>query len=451
MELTKNNHLALKEPLMDYSTPCLTSLLGGFFLCFRFEPFQQFRRACLAWIVCLGKRSLSRLFETTKPHPDQSHCSFFRLFSQAGWNWDEVCRILLTTLLVRLVPAGKVWLVVDDTLCHKRGARVAFGGIFLDAVLSSKRHKVFRFGTNWVTLGLVIELPFRRDRFFCLNILWRIYSKKDKTRTTTHRTKLQLAREMVDLLADWYPQRPFVLVADCAYMGKDFLQGLPENVSVIGPIHWKAVLTQPLKVSGKSRRKIGPPLGNPRQALEDPRWAWRTVTLVHPKGEKELRIKELETCCWYKTMKSQPLRIVLVQDPQGEWREEALLCSEMELSWQEVIVGYMRRWSVEVAYLESKQLLGFQDPQVWKKCSVERAHPMAWFVGSVVVLWYEEEGQHLDQAHRHRRWYKHKVSPTFSDMLSSCRWHLWKNWLEEDPLQREDKLAWLLEYLATAA
>jgi hypothetical protein len=37
---------------------------------------------------------------------------------------------------------------VDDTLCHKRGAKVAFGGIFLDAVLSSKKHKTFRFGLN---------------------------------------------------------------------------------------------------------------------------------------------------------------------------------------------------------------------------------------------------------------------------------------------------------------
>lgn len=55
-----------------------------------------------------------------------------------------------------------VWLVIDDTLCHQRGAKVAFGGIFLDAVLSSKRHKVFRFGTNWVTLADVVLGSVRR-------------------------------------------------------------------------------------------------------------------------------------------------------------------------------------------------------------------------------------------------------------------------------------------------
>jgi hypothetical protein len=68
--------------------------------------------------------------------------------------------------------------VLDDTLAHKRGAKVAFGGIFLDAVLSTKKHKVFRFGNNWVVLGVVAELACRPNRFFCLSILWRIYEKQ---------------------------------------------------------------------------------------------------------------------------------------------------------------------------------------------------------------------------------------------------------------------------------
>lgn len=444
------NHFR-KEPLVDYSTPMLTALLGSFAFCFRFEVFLNFRQTCLCWIACLGRRTISRLFETTKPQPDQDHTSFFRLFSQAKWNWDELCRILLTTLLVRFVAQGKVWLVTDDTLCYKRGAKVAFGGIFLDAVLSSKRHKVFRFGTNWVTLGLVIELPFRKDRFICLNVLWRVYAKKDPTKAKSHKTKLQLAKEMVELLAGWLPQREFVLVADCAYMGENLLKGLPENVSVIGPIHWKASLSEELSADAGPRRKIGEPLCKVSEALEAPRWEWRSLHLVHPRGSKELLVKEIERCCWYRAMKSQLLRVVLVRDPSGGWRDEALLCSDLSLGAEEVILGYMRRWSVEVAYFESKQLLGFHEPQVWKSRSVERAHPMAWFVGSVVVLWYSEEGCRLGQARRTRPWYKHKVGPTFSDMLSSCRWHLWRSWLEEDPSRREEKLTWLVEYLATAA
>src|SRR6266849_2176736 len=201
---------------MDQLIPGLQVLLGALAPAFRQEVHGLFCQMVAAWIACLGRRSISRVWETTGQAEQRNHAAAFRLFSQAAWNWDEVCRLLLLQILVRLVPGGRVWLVIDDTLCHKRGAKVAFGGIFLDAVLSSKKHKIFRFGTNWVTLGLVIQLPFRPDRFFCLNILWRLYAKKDKAQPAGHRTKPQLARAMVEEVAAWLPGRRLVVVGDSA-------------------------------------------------------------------------------------------------------------------------------------------------------------------------------------------------------------------------------------------
>ena len=57
------------------------------------------------------------------------------MFRSAAWEWDDLGIVLATLILTHLLPGGVVWIVVDDTLCHKRGAKVAFGGIFLDAVL----------------------------------------------------------------------------------------------------------------------------------------------------------------------------------------------------------------------------------------------------------------------------------------------------------------------------
>ena len=89
---------------------------------------------------------------------------------------------------------------------------------------------------------------------------------------------------------------------------------------------------------------------------------------------------------------------------------------------------------------------------VWCARAVERAHPMAWFVGGLVLLWYVQAGHREPPARRARPWYKHKVEPTFADMLACARLHLWRNWLEQgDDAQRKDKWDWLLEYLATAA
>lgn len=108
-------------------------------------------------------------------------------------------------------------------------------------------------------------------------------------------------------------------------------------------------------------------------------------------------------------------------------RDEALLATSSDVSAEFVIAGYCRRWSVEVAFFESKQFLGLHDPQVWSAGSVERAHPMAWFVQSVTILWYAVAGRDGSGVQRDRPWYRTKKTPTFADMLGALRLQLWEN------------------------
>ena len=218
---------------MDQLIPSLECLLGPLAGAFREEAFSMFCLMTGAWIVCLGRRTISRVWETTGQSETQDHSAAFRLFSAAAWNWDEVCRILILAIVAQLVPGMQIWLVVDDTLCHKRGAKVAFGGIFLDAVLSTRKHKVFRYGNNWVLLGIIVQLPFRKDRYFCLPCLWRIYEKRGKKSRSAHRSKSQLAAELVNQFAGWFPGRKIQVVGDCAYVGQHLLKKRGANVEVI--------------------------------------------------------------------------------------------------------------------------------------------------------------------------------------------------------------------------
>src|SRR5205807_3886101 len=129
------------------------------------------------------------------------------------------------------------------------------------------------------------------------------------------------------------------------------LKGLPDNVHAVGPIHWKAVLSAPLPAGSKGRRKKGADLPAPRQLLDDDRHGvWRETTLRHPKGEKRLQVKVAKPVCWYASAGQRPLQVVLVRDPAGKWRDEALLATDLGLAAEEVILGYVRRWGVEVCY-----------------------------------------------------------------------------------------------------
>jgi hypothetical protein len=436
--------------MVKVTTP-LVVLLAPFSGCFNEPVHSTFSLLVVAWVVCLGRRTISRVWQTTGQAADSDHSKAYRLFNAAVWNWDDLARITLVELLCDLIPGSTVWLVIDDTLCHKRGAKVAFGGIFLDAVLSSRKHKIFRFGVNWVTLGVVVQMPFRKDRYFCVNLLWRVYSKKVKG--LPHQTKSQLARQMLDLVATWLPEHTVYVVADSAYEGKHLIKGLPSHVHGIGPIHPKASLTRPLPADYEGKRKKGEPLPKPTQMLNDPqRGQAKNVVLPLPNGEKKnLQVKVVKEVCWYPATGQREIQLVLVHDPAGKWRDELLLSTDVKMPAKEVILGYMRRWSVEVCYWESKELLGFHDAQVWNDLAVQRAHPMAWFVGGLVLVWYAKYGQDEEQARWDRPWYTQKVGPTFADMLATLRLHLWQQgWQEAAPEERNDMLDWLFHYISTA-
>ena len=72
-----------------------------------------------------------------------------------------------------------------------------------------------------------------------------------------------------------------------------------------------------------------------------------------------------------------------------------------ELSW--VISTFSRRWSIEVAFKASKQVMKIQAPQHWCQQSIEKLSPWVWLMQSVISLWYITEGRSLPQAQAARR------------------------------------------------
>lgn len=152
------------------------------------------------------------------------------------------------------------------------------------------------------------------------------------------------------------------------------MQDRPANVHVVGPIRWDAALTAVLGAK-VGKRKKGKRLPCPKQMVaDDARWPARTLRLNLAGQERTLQVKVIEKVCWYQAAKDTPLQIVLVCDPQGKWRDEALLGTDLSLSAAAVITGYCRRWSVEGAFADAQQLLGFHEPQ-WgapRVCSGQR-------------------------------------------------------------------------------
>ena len=115
-----------------------------------------------------------------------------------------------------------------------------------------------------------------------------------------------------------------------------------------------------------------------------------------------------------------PLRIVAVEPLTGGRRMQAFYSTCHEATAEQVLIGYARRWSIEVTFHDAKGHLGFEPPQGWTRKAVERTAPTAMRLYSLIVLWFAAEG------HRHYRppnrpWYRSKSGASFADRLSTLR------------------------------
>src|SRR5262249_35068227 len=123
-----------------------------------------------------------------------------------------------------------------------------------------------------------------------------------------------------------------------------------------------------------------------------------------------------------------------VRDPSGRRRDEAFFCTDLTVDAAFILQGYARRWTIEVAFHEQKQFLGFEDPQNQTAQAVARTAPMAGLVYDLVLLWYAAR---VRQGHAAgwpgRPWYRSKTNPSFPDMLTTVRQDSWRRHFSDPP------------------
>src|SRR2546430_5707883 len=74
-------------------------LLLAFQPCFTKPSFASFWALTCAWILCSGRRSLTRVIQSAQLTEFKHFCSFHRFFSQACWNLDDLGHCVFQLLL----------------------------------------------------------------------------------------------------------------------------------------------------------------------------------------------------------------------------------------------------------------------------------------------------------------------------------------------------------------
>jgi len=381
------------------------------------------------WVLTRGAHAVTEALVQTGVAGRRHHEAFHRFFSRGTWDPDALGRRIWWRIKDAFGVSGVVRIVIDDTLAPKKGPGVFGIGSHLDAVRSTKRHKIFSFGHCWVVLCVVVSVPFS-SRTWALPVLFRLYrTKKDcAAHEALRRKKTELAREMIDVFCSWVPDLRIELSADSAYCNDTVTHGLPERVVLFGAMRPDAVLTEPPPVGdrrdgvGGRPRKRGRVLRKPEQLARDGRTPWSTTEARLYGREKTVRFK---TMCaqWYRATGTRVVRIIIVATDTPAMPYRVFFCFDTTLDVRTVLETYACRWGIEVFFREAKQLLGFADSQARKEAAVLRVAPLVGLLYSSLVIWFTQEGIYRAPmaAPPVRPWYGHKVGFCFADILRAAQ------------------------------
>ena len=328
------NRLLAHAPAGEMTTNGLQAMLvmlGTFRPALTAPGFRNFVALFSGWVLTTGTHAVTAALVATGVPGRRHHEAFHRFFSRGAWAPDELGQLAFGVLQKLLAPGAWLHVAVDDTLAAKKGPAVFGIGSHLDAVRSTKRQKIFCFGHCWVTLAVVMPVPFS-TRTWALPLLFRLYrTVKECARSDQpHRKKTELARDLLDVFVSWTGTRRVELSMDSAYCNDTVMRGLPSSFIVLGSMRPDAVLTAAPKTkrryaNGRPRLR-GQTLLKPEALALSTEHPWlRTKALLYGKIETvEYKMCDAQ---WYRAAGTRLLRIVVVRMRGGRIPFRVFFCT----------------------------------------------------------------------------------------------------------------------------
>jgi DDE superfamily endonuclease len=375
--------------------------------------------------------------------------NYHRVLNRARWSSRAASRILLSLLIQSFAPSGPLLVGLDDTIERRWGRKIQARGIYRDPVRSSHSHLVKASGLRWLSLMLLVEIPWA-GRVWALPFLTVLAPSEryHQKRQQRHKTLVNWGWQMLLQLRRWIPERPIVLVADSGYAALDFLGRLTSRrqpITCITRLRLDAQLYAPAPPRrkgqlGRPRRK-GVRWPSLQQRVSDRKTVWRSVTVPHWYGTGPRTIQTATgTAVWYRVgLPVVPLRWVLLRDPQRQFRPQALLCTDSQVAPWQIVQWFVLRWQLETTYAEVRAHLGVESQRQWADQAIARTTPCLLALFSLVTLLAKDLHQQGKLRVRQSAWYR-KPQLTFADTIAAVREQLWTCSLFARSPQKQDQI-----------
>src|SRR5215475_7614649 len=286
------------------------------------------------------------------------------LYQQRWQLWGAVIR-----LAAQFVPEGQVIRVsCDDTTKKKAGRHIEGLARYRNGAGSARQEYRTLQGLNFV-LG-VMHIPLTRwpGHYLSVPIALELYLKEPQAHQlhVPYRSRSQLARAILDCVAEQLPGRPIQSLADGGYATKDYVRRLPKAVHIVGRFPISAKLYEvppppPPKRRGAPRKK-GALIGAPKTLAQ-------TATGWAPYPREVGAEIHAWDGLWHAVLPGRLVRVVVLRrqgkatSKQPGQRKppptlEAFFTTDLSLSAEEIVREYSRRWAVEIAIRDSNAFDG---------------------------------------------------------------------------------------------
>jgi len=390
----------------------------------------------LGAILTPGPRTVSAALRIMGLSLEKHFQTYHRVLNRAAWSSWQVSRVLLGVLVQTFAAVGPIIVGMDDTIERRRGAKIKAKGIYRDPVRSSHSHFVKTSGLRWLSLMLLVPIPWA-NRVWALPFLT-VLAPSERYymgRARRHKKLTDWARQVLLQLRRWLPNRTLVVVADSSFAVLSLLWHLSElaqPVCMIVRFRLDAALYEPAPPrrphqKGRPRLK-GKRLPTLAHLAENKHTKWQRVVMPHWYGETRRTIEIVSgTAVWrHSGQPVVPIRWVLIRDPKGKFKTQALLCTDVNIKPVQMVKWFVLRWQLEATFHEVRSHLGVETQRQWSDRAIVRTTPALLGLFSLVTLLAHQHARRHKVPTRRAAWY-HKTTPTFSDALALVRRQIWQH------------------------
>jgi len=386
-------------------------------------------------ILARGQRTVAAVLRVMGLGSEKHFVNYHRVLNRARWSSRALSRTLLQLLVTTFVPQGTLVIGGDETIERRRGAQIKAKGIYRDPVRSSHSHFVKASGLRWVTLMLLAPIPFA-ERIWALPFLTILAPSERfyETAIRAHKKLTEVMRQGLLQVRRWLPNRRIVFVADNSYAVIAFLwqmTQLPNPITMIVRFRMDAGLYEPAaprkpKQMGRTRKK-GKRLPTLLAVAADSKTVWTRHVMRSWYGEVKRPIEFTSaTAVWFHGGEPPlPIRWVIVRDPLGRFKTQALLCTDLNVTPLQIIQWFIQRWQMEVTQREVREHLGVETQRQWSDLAILRTTPALFGLFSLITVLAYCLSQRGKVLVRETAWYS-KPRPTFTDALAAVRLELWR-------------------------